>query len=47
MIAQASVSGAERGHGTSRNRVAWLRRGFGKASPGACDTWTATASGVA
>ncbi|MET8052388.1 neutral zinc metallopeptidase [Streptosporangium sp. NPDC005286] len=39
--------GAERTHGTSRNRAAWLQRGFDKASPGACNTWTATASSVA
>nr|BFE79893.1 hypothetical protein GCM10020093_024940 [Planobispora longispora] len=37
----------ERSHGTGRNRVAWLRRGFGSASPAVCNTWTATASAVA
>jgi uncharacterized protein len=39
--------GAGRTHGTSRNQAAWLQRGFDSASPGACNTWTATASSVA
>ncbi|WP_433367324.1 neutral zinc metallopeptidase [Streptosporangium sp. CA-115845] len=39
--------GADRTHGTSKNRVAWLQRGFDSASPAACNTWTATASSVA
>lgn len=37
----------ERSHGTGKNRVAWLQRGFAGASPAACNTWTAPASRVA
>ncbi|WP_436759736.1 neutral zinc metallopeptidase [Streptosporangium sp. V21-05] len=37
----------ERSHGTGKNRVAWLQRGFTGVSPAACNTWTAPASRVA
>ncbi|WP_271215721.1 neutral zinc metallopeptidase [Streptosporangium carneum] len=37
----------ERSHGTGKNRVAWLQKGFTAASPAACNTWTAPASHVA
>ncbi|GIH91060.1 hypothetical protein Psi01_16900 [Planobispora siamensis] len=35
-----------RSHGSGRNRVAWLKRGFVSVSPGACNTWTAPAAQV-
>ncbi|WP_371784008.1 neutral zinc metallopeptidase [Streptosporangium subroseum] len=37
----------ERSHGTGKNRVAWLQKGFAAASPAACNTWTASASRIA
>ncbi|MGV9596366.1 neutral zinc metallopeptidase [Streptosporangium sandarakinum] len=37
----------ERSHGTGKNRVAWLQKGFTAASPAACNTWSASASRVA
>ncbi|MGV9770758.1 neutral zinc metallopeptidase [Streptosporangium sp. NPDC003464] len=37
----------ERSHGTGKNRVAWLQKGFAAASPAACNTWSAPASRVA
>ncbi|GAA3164180.1 hypothetical protein GCM10010466_63900 [Planomonospora alba] len=39
--------GGGRTHGTSKNQMAWLKRGFDSASPSACNTWTAPASRVA
>ncbi|GGK69414.1 hypothetical protein Ppa06_37350 [Planomonospora parontospora subsp. parontospora] len=41
------LRGQERTHGSSKNRVAWLQKGFAAASPAACNTWTAPASRVA
>ncbi|WP_255529755.1 neutral zinc metallopeptidase [Planomonospora sp. ID91781] len=37
----------ERSHGSGKSRATWVRRGFGNASPGACNTWTAPASRIA
>ncbi|OUC94324.1 neutral zinc metallopeptidase [Streptosporangium minutum] len=37
----------ERSHGTGKNRVAWLRKGFAAASSAACNTWASPASRVA
>ncbi|GGL33508.1 neutral zinc metallopeptidase [Planomonospora parontospora] len=39
--------GEGRTHGSSKNQIAWLQKGFAAASPAACNTWTAPASRVA